>query len=85
MAQTLKFLTPVLYQAATNPVAFVYHVDWPGDDLLNPVFHTYKVNVSNNVVTEIGNYLTLSAAQSACQTDYTGPGTLFHPPKTIYA
>ena len=85
VASTLQFLTPVLYQAATNPVAFVYHVDWPGNDLLNPVFHAYKVNVANNVVTELGTFHTVGAAQSACQTDYTGPATLFKPPKTVYA
>ena len=88
MAATLTWLAPHSYVAATNPVAFVYHIEFPADDLLNPAWKVYKVNSANNVVTQIGLYQSLEAAQSACQTDYTGPtfGLLYErPPKTVYA
>jgi hypothetical protein len=73
VSYTLTFYSPQSYVAATSPVAFVYHIDWPGNDLLNPSYHAYKINSANQVQTEIGLYQTIAAAKSACQTDYTGP------------
>jgi hypothetical protein len=84
LSATLTFLTPRQYCAPTNPAAFVYWIDWPGDNLLNPVFHAYKLDLSQNK-TEIGLYQTLAAAQSACQTDYAGPQTPAKAPETLYA
>jgi hypothetical protein len=85
VSATLTFLTPYKYCAATNPVAFVYWVEFPGADLLHPVFHAYKVDSSTQATTEIGLYQTLSAAQSACQTDFAGPQTPAKAPATLYA
>jgi hypothetical protein len=87
MAAPLIFLSPISYQASTNPVGFVYHIDFPGDNLLSPVFKVYKVNSANNVVTQIGLFATLSLAQSACQSDYAGPSSLLQrlPLPTVYA
>jgi hypothetical protein len=77
-------MVPLSYLAPTNPAAFVYHVDWPGSDLLSPVFHAYKIDLSNNQ-TEIGTYQTLAAAQAACQSDYAGPQTPLKAPATVFA
>jgi hypothetical protein len=85
VSTTLTFLTPLKYCAPTNPVAYVYWVEFPGDDLLHPVYHAYKIDSASQAKTEIGLYQTLAAAQSACQTDYTGPQTLTHAPQTLYA
>jgi hypothetical protein len=85
LSYQLTFYSPQSYVASTSPVAFVYHIDWPGNDLLNPSYHAYKINSANQVQTEIGLYQTIAAAESACQTDYTGPQAPAKAPQTLFA
>jgi hypothetical protein len=85
VSYTLTFYSPQSYIASTSPVAFVYHIDWPGNDLLNPSYHAYKINSANQVQTEIGLYQTIAAAESACQTDYNGPQAPAKAPQTLFA
>lgn len=64
--------------ASADPESFVYWISYPGINLLAPKFHAVKglpTDASGTVFkpdTEvaIGDYDTLEAAKSACQTDY---------------
>jgi hypothetical protein len=64
--------------ASADPESFVYWISFPGLDLSAPKFHAVKglptdasgAEFKPDTEALIGDYDTLEAAKSACQTDY---------------
>jgi hypothetical protein len=76
----LAYIQPLFWLVPTVPEGYVYHINFPGPDIMNPVFVVTKgtptdqsgMNFHSGTVINIGSFPTFSAAQMACENDFSG-------------
>jgi len=88
MSSQLAWQQVLSWKALKTAQEQCYWIEYPGLNVLAPSYHTYRglptdsscTAVKSGTLTVLGDYPTLAAAQSACQTDAYPPGSYFKQP-----
>lgn len=73
----LSYIQPLSWVVPTIPEGYVYHIDFPGPNILSPIFQVTKglpsdssgIIFSPGTSSVLGTYGSYEAAQAACETD----------------